>query len=155
MNTDWDEWKFRTILWVSDYWHYMRFHLKVYLFFRSYTSSVSTGYCVSESVYFAMADWLTDLESVFQVGGLLPLLPLRIRIRPDPLLIGLPDPDHCDSNLNWKIFFIMKVHGLKSWFCSLCKAGGFLKKWIRIRNATKATIIHIVPVLHEWFLSNS
>jgi hypothetical protein len=46
-----------------------------------------------------MADWLTDLESVFQVGVLLPLLPVRVQIRPDPLLIGLPDPDYCESNI--------------------------------------------------------
>jgi hypothetical protein len=85
----------------------MRFHQEVN-FFRSYTSSVSTGYCVSESVYFAMADWLTDLESVFQVGGPLPLLPVRIRSRPDPPIIGLPDLDYC----NGRFFFFFLTENI-------------------------------------------
>merc|ERR1711915_286685 len=38
----------------------------VVVFPKSYTSSVCTGYCVSESVYFAPVDWLRDVDSVFR-----------------------------------------------------------------------------------------
>jgi len=38
----------------------------VVVFPKSYTSSICTGYCVSESVYYAPVDWLSDVDSVFQ-----------------------------------------------------------------------------------------
>merc|ERR1711962_1667755 len=38
----------------------------VVVFPKSYTSSLCTGYCVSESVYYAPADWLRDVDHVFQ-----------------------------------------------------------------------------------------
>ena len=38
----------------------------VVVFPKSYTSSICTGYCVSESVYYAPADWLRDADHVFQ-----------------------------------------------------------------------------------------
>ena len=38
----------------------------VVVFPKSYTSSICTGYCVSESVYYAPADWLRDVDHVFQ-----------------------------------------------------------------------------------------
>jgi protein Jumonji len=37
----------------------------VVVFPKSYTSSLCTGYCVSESVYYAPVDWLVDVDSVF------------------------------------------------------------------------------------------
>ena len=39
----------------------------VVVFPRSYTSSVCTGYNVSESVYYAPRQWLDDVEAMFQV----------------------------------------------------------------------------------------
>ena len=39
----------------------------VVVFPRSYTSSLSTGYNVSESVYYAPKQWLAEVESMFQV----------------------------------------------------------------------------------------
>lgn len=38
----------------------------VVVFPKSYTSSICTGYCVSESVYYAPVDWLADVDSVFK-----------------------------------------------------------------------------------------
>jgi len=38
----------------------------VVVFPKSYTSSLCTGYCVSESVYYAPVDWLADVDSVFK-----------------------------------------------------------------------------------------
>jgi len=38
----------------------------VVVFPKSYTSSLCTGYCVSESVYYAPGDWLRDVDPVFQ-----------------------------------------------------------------------------------------
>ena len=38
----------------------------VVVFPKSYTSSICTGYCVSESVYYAPSDWLRDVDPVFQ-----------------------------------------------------------------------------------------
>ena len=38
----------------------------VVVFPRSYTSSISSGYNVSESVYYAPKRWLEDVDSMFQ-----------------------------------------------------------------------------------------
>ena len=43
----------------------------VVVFPRSYTSSISTGYNVSESVYYAPKQWLAEVESMFQVWKLM------------------------------------------------------------------------------------
>ena len=40
----------------------------VVIFPRSYTSSIGTGYNVSESVYFAGSDWLAESDLAFQVN---------------------------------------------------------------------------------------
>ena len=40
----------------------------VVVFPRSYTSSICTGYNVSESVYYAPNQWLADVDSMFQVN---------------------------------------------------------------------------------------
>ena len=42
-------------------------HFEIFIISRSYTSSLCTGYCVSESVYYAPVDWLVDVDSVFMV----------------------------------------------------------------------------------------
>lgn len=36
---------------------------------RAYTCNISTGYVISESVYFTQAGWLNDAEKIFQVNG--------------------------------------------------------------------------------------
>merc|ERR1719410_3340548 len=38
----------------------------VVVFPKSYTSSICTGYCVSESVYYAPTSWLAEVENMFQ-----------------------------------------------------------------------------------------
>ena len=43
----------------------------VVVFPKSYTSSVCTGYNVSESVYYADSDWLLEADVVFQVNILI------------------------------------------------------------------------------------
>lgn len=35
---------------------------------KAYSSSISTGYTQSESVYFATRSWLEDVDAVFQVS---------------------------------------------------------------------------------------
>lgn len=39
----------------------------ILVFPKSFTSSISTGYVVSESVYFAQPSWLSTAEQVFKV----------------------------------------------------------------------------------------
>ena len=43
----------------------------VVVFPRSYTSSLCTGYNVSESVYYAPAGWLADVDTMFQVVNII------------------------------------------------------------------------------------
>lgn len=39
----------------------------ILVFPKAFTSSICTGYLVSESVYFAQSSWLTTAEQVFKV----------------------------------------------------------------------------------------
>jgi len=43
----------------------------ILVFPRAFTSSICTGYLVSESVYFAQPSWLNTAEQVFRVSNLL------------------------------------------------------------------------------------
>ena len=43
----------------------------ILVFPRAFTSSICTGYLVSESVYFAQPSWLITAEQVFRVSNLL------------------------------------------------------------------------------------
>ena len=52
----------------------------VVVFPRSYTSSVCTGYNVSESVYYAPTSWLAEVENMFQVGGVVTSQEVLIRL---------------------------------------------------------------------------
>lgn len=43
----------------------------IMVFPKAYSCSISTGYTVSESVYFATDSWLKDVDKVFQVSVVL------------------------------------------------------------------------------------